>query len=211
MFQFLYDIGGINTEAFVAINKLTNVSIVPYLLQMISLPFCIQCFAIYYFTLFILMCAKYKSISQERFDRYFESFAKSGITYALFGFSYAFLKFSINMPRPFCSLQISQFKTIADTTHERCLSSFPSAHTGLSIMIAYFLWPYLNNTLRAVAIIVVFLVCASRIALAMHYPSDILYSAVIIWGVIYFGLILYKAFQKNLISWFKTALFNPKY
>jgi membrane-associated phospholipid phosphatase len=123
-----------------------------------------------------------------------------GICYALFGLSYAAMKFSVGMPRPFCSLPPEEFKTIVDTTYERCLSSFPSAHTGLAILASYCIWQYLGNKMKIFAGIIVVLVAISRITLAMHYPSDILYSIALTIFIINLGNLTYRMLKNIIIK-----------
>ncbi|MDC0864712.1 phosphatase PAP2 family protein [Rickettsiaceae bacterium] len=123
-----------------------------------------------------------------------------GTCYALFGLGFAALKFSINLPRPFCSLSQEEFITIANIYSERCLSSFPSAHTGLSILTTYCLWKYMNNILRVMSCIMIFLVAISRITLAMHYPTDILYSALITMFIILLANFFYNLLKDSVIK-----------
>ena len=79
------------------------------------------------------------------------------------------------------------------------MSSFPSAHTGLSILVAYCMWPYLNRFLKAICCLTVVGVALSRITLAMHYPSDILYSCLVTTFVIIFGNIIFKFLKDRII------------
>ncbi len=108
-----------------------------------------------------------------------------GVSYTLFGFLYAFLKFYVNLPRPYCSLSANEFRTILDTSTSRCLSSFPSSHAGIGFMIAYFFWNHTNRIMVKIFLIsIMFLVVLSRISLAMHYPMDIFYGIVFSYFVI---------------------------
>lgn len=204
MFEFFYNFAGFNKQIFLIINHATNISILPRILQLISWPFGISNFAVYYAVLavyFFLRLKKLDSYSQEKeFWPFFNKMTRLGITYACFGFIYAALKFSINLPRPFCSLPASSFSSIINTEAERCLSSFPSAHTGLAIIITYFLWTYLRTSGKLTAIAVVTLVGISRMTLAMHYPADIIYSFFVAFIVIITGHIIYRVFENNIIK-----------
>ena len=132
-----------------------------------------------------------------------------GICYAFFGFTYAMLKFSINLPRPYCSLPSDQFITIMNVNHARCLSSFPSSHVGLALMMTIFGWNYMNKWGCAGAMLTVALVALSRITLAMHYPADIIYSMLI--TALAFGVsqLIFSIFSDNLIGFFREKL-RPK-
>ena len=203
MFDFFYNFAGLNTKIFLFINHATNVSILPQILQLVSWPFGISKFALYYVILAIcfgLQLMKIPShLRENEFWHVYNKMTLAGLTYACFGFIYAALKFSINLPRPFCSLPVDSFKTVINTETERCLSSFPSAHTGLAVLIAYLLWPYLRNSGKVAAVIIILLVGISRMTLAMHYPADILYSFFVAFIVIIIGKVVYKVFENNII------------
>ncbi|NRB10998.1 MAG: phosphatase PAP2 family protein [Rickettsiaceae bacterium] len=200
-----------NKQIFLLINNLTNISIVPKLLQILSNIFFIGNFAIGYIIICIYFYIKLKQQQkqqspnqQKEFQQYFlkiyHNIVLVGNCYALFGISYTILKFSINFKRPFCSLPEAEFITIIDITTQRCLSSFPSAHTGLSIMVMYFLWPYLKPIFKPFAILIIILVSISRITLAMHYPADILYSIPIVAVIITINNHLFNLFKDKIIT-----------
>jgi membrane-associated phospholipid phosphatase len=200
MIEYLYNFAGLNKKLFLIINHFTNVSILPSLLQMLSWFFNISSFSFYYIIICLYLHRKISKDSS-KFWPIYNKMVYIGITYATFGFTYAFLKFFINLPRPFCSLEVGSFITIANTTAERCLSSFPSSHTGLSVLIAYFLWPFLSMGQRVCAILIVGAVMISRITLAMHYPADILYSLITVFMVIQLGKVIFRIFELNVIKW----------
>lgn len=181
MRNIIYDFFGFNKTIFIFVNHLTNWDIIPNVFKMVSQLFFIGNFPIYYFIICFYCYFKLKKLPDPKtnFTPVYNNLVKAGTCYALFGFTYAALKFGINLPRPFCSLSEAEFTTIIDITHERCLSSFPSAHTGLAIIIAYYLWPHLKNYQKIVMYLLIVAVAISRITLAMHYPADILYSAII--------------------------------
>lgn len=185
MVDLFYNFFGFNKKLFLLINNYTNFGFVPYILKAISAPFAIGNFAVYYVIAgiyFYRRLKKTQDFSQRQADfwRIYNKMVEIGIGYTIFGLIYAALKFSVNLPRPFCSLEADSFKTIYDTTMERCLSSFPSAHSGLAVLIAYYLWAYLNYWQKILAVIIICLVAIARITLAMHYPADILYGFLIV-------------------------------
>lgn len=212
MKEIFYNFAGLNEDLFIWINQLTNIDIIPEILEIFSSMFFIANFAIAYvlFCLYFFVKIKIKlnnsgpdnnlRSNRQYFSDIYHQLVKIGICYALFGFVFASLKFSINMPRPFCSLESQQFITIANTALERCLSSFPSAHTGLSILVSYALWHSIDIRGKALCIAMVFLVAVSRITLAMHYPADILYSALVTWLVIIAGNFIYKLTKSNIVN-----------
>lgn len=202
IYNVIYNFFGINKEIFILVNKITNVGIIPTLLKISSQFFFIGNFAAYYLIICLYCYFKLKKRSNPKieFVPIYNQLVKAGTCYSLFGFAYAALKFGINLPRPFCSLTPSEFTTILDVTKERCLSSFPSAHTGLAILIAYYLWPYLTKYQKAIVFSLIVVVSISRITLAMHYPADIIYSILIASLIIFFSNKLVDYMQNIIVK-----------
>jgi len=202
IYNVIYNFFGINKEIFIFVNKITNVGIIPTLLKISSQFFFIGNFAAYYLIICLYCYFKLKKRSNPKieFVPIYNQLVKAGTCYSLFGFAYAALKFGINLPRPFCSLTPSEFTTILDVTKERCLSSFPSAHTGLAILIAYYLWPYLTKYQKAIVLSLIVVVSISRITLAMHYPADIIYSILIASLIIFFSNKLVDYMQNIIVK-----------
>lgn len=212
MLNEIYDLFGHNKTWFVAINTITNSSIIPHILQIISNVFIIWNFAVFYLLTCIVLFLKLKNMNHNReelfYDWYYKMF-KIGIIYAFLGLSYAAMKFSFNLPRPYCSLAPTDFITIANTESKRCLSSFPSAHAAMSVIITYFLWSYIGRVGKILMILLVVTVGISRITLAMHYPSDVLFSYLIAIFVIIIGNFSFNLFKNNLIK--DTGLYIYKF
>ncbi len=197
MITYLYHWQSANKALFILINNYINhFPLLASALNNLSKLFFIGNFAILYIITITLYFAHTKikpnqHPPQEKQNTY-SKFIKVGITYGLFGVFFAIIKFSINLPRPFCSLQAQEFITIMDISRERCLSSFPSAHSALAIILAYSAWPYINLKLKIFSVIIIIFVMISRISLAMHYPADIFYSILLAFLVIKVAHILYK-------------------
>ncbi|MCC8417844.1 MAG: phosphatase PAP2 family protein [Rickettsia endosymbiont of Bryobia graminum] len=214
MFELLYNFQGLNQSIFLSINKLANhSSIIANILQIISYCFNISNFVIVYFIFciyFYTQIKKTQDINQAylKFWPIYNKIILIGIIYTIFGFTYAILKFSVNLSRPFCSLPLGSFITILDVSQERCLSSFPSSHVGLAVLVAYSIWSNITNIQKIMAVFVVTLVAISRISLAMHYPADIIWSFAITIIIIFIGKIIYKIFSNNLIKWFGEIVFK---
>jgi membrane-associated phospholipid phosphatase len=210
MQRFFYDWWGINKELFIKINQCTNIHKLPVILQKLSDLFFIANFSVGYIIICIIFYFKIKNSTdkENKFSIIYYELTRVGICYSLFGLTFAALKFSINLPRPFCSLPAAEFLTIANIDSERCLSSFPSAHTGLSIFVAYCLWPYVNNLLRFLLCFVILAVATSRLTLAMHYPADIFYSAIVATFVIVAGNYIHNFFYPRIIKPIRPLIFK---
>lgn len=202
MLEIFYNFFGLNEIIFTKLNYITNNGILPYILHAISSVFFIANFAIFYILTCLYFYFKTKKVinTEEYFTPIYNKLVLIGICYAIFGFTFAGLKFSVNMPRPFCSLAPSQFMTIANIELERCLSSFPSAHTGLSILVTYALWQHIDNMARVIFCLIITAVAISRITLAMHYPADIIYSTLVTLLVIVTGNIIFKILKPLVIA-----------
>ncbi|WP_341763914.1 phosphatase PAP2 family protein [Candidatus Tisiphia endosymbiont of Beris chalybata] len=206
MFEFLYNFLGLNQEIFLYLNKITNYSnILVYILQIISYCFNISNFAIAYFIYSIYFYIRLKKIQD--FGQFYIKFWPIynrlfllGIIYIIFGLTYTLLKFSVNLPRPFCSLPDHSFTTIADVSLERCLSSFPSSHAGLTLIVAYSIWSNITIPQKIVTALIMLLAALSRITLAMHYPADIIYSYIITAFIIIISKTIFRTFSNNLIK-----------
>lgn len=233
MKELIYDFYGFNEYLFLRINEFCHQLGIEVPLYYISKIFDIEKFAIYYVVIAAMGYWWFKSYCplrsssgltrgpsislmagsrlkgrddmrmQARLPFFFDFMMKLGTSYATFGFTYAAIKFSVNMPRPFCTISPFRFHTIADVTEERCLSSFPSSHTGLAFLISLFLWPYLCRRGRIVLILIIVLVALSRMSLAMHYPADILYSMLIAYLVFHLSKYIYRIFENNIFKWMK--------
>jgi membrane-associated phospholipid phosphatase len=214
MLELFYNFGGYNKEIFIFINNLTNISFLPLILKAISSVFFIANFAAIYLIVCIYFYFKIKKSPNpaKTFEPIYYELVRIGACYAFFGITFSILKFSVNFPRPFCSLTPIDFTTIIDISLERCLSSFPSAHTGLAILAAYCLWPYMNRALKFTSCAIIFAVAISRMTLAMHYPADILYSAIVTLVVIIFSNYLFCVLKKPLIipvkNWITPLIFK---
>ncbi|WP_375326457.1 phosphatase PAP2 family protein [Candidatus Tisiphia endosymbiont of Nemotelus uliginosus] len=217
MFEFVYHFLGLNQELFLYLNKVTNhFNIIAYILQIISDCFNISNFAVAYFICCIYFCITLNKIQdfEQFYIKFWPIYNKLfllGIIYTIFGLTYAILKFSVNMPRPFCSLPAYSFTTIADVSLARCLSSFPSSHVGLALVVAYSIWTNITITQKLFTFLVVLLVALSRIALAMHYPADIIYSFVITILIIIISKVVFRIFSNNLIKWIGQIIVKKLY
>ncbi len=210
MLDIFYHFYGLNQKAFIYLNKILNIGYLPNILYYISEIFSIQNFAVIYilFCLYFYFQVKKSPQPNQYFSRIYQETVKIGTCYAMFGFTFAAIKFSVNLPRPYCSLPLDTFKTIEDLSNERCLSSFPSAHTGLAIIVSYFIWPHIKQHQKVLCALMILIVALSRITLAMHYPADIIYSALVSTFVIYLSKFLCNLLQVIIINPIEKIIFR---
>lgn len=210
MKEVFYDWGVYNKIIFYYLNHLSNYGYIPQALKTLSALFQIENFAIFYLILCFYQYYQLKITPKSNFDpefhRRYNAMVYIGTCYAFFGIIFAILKFSINLPRPFCSLPEGSFTTIALVAHERCLSSFPSAHTGLALMIGALSWRHLSCSMKILSTLIIMLVALSRITLAMHYPADILYSSMVVIFVMWLANITFGILRENIIRYFSGLI-----
>lgn len=99
------------------------------------------------------------------------------------------------MPRPFCSLPANEIISLPMHKAQKCLRSFPSGHSAYITILAASMFPIMNYLARIAGIIIVAMVYISRIALAMHFPIDVLTSGVMSLVIVWLVFKLYTAFE----------------
>ncbi len=203
MKRIFYDLFGLNTELFLIINKITNYGYIPYLLKYLSSLFLFPLFVPYFIIICIYCLYQIKASQPEQKEREFHKYClrlvSPGLCYSLFILTYASLKYYLNMPRPYCSLDQELFISIINFDGERCLSSFPSAHSALALIISFYLWPYLNKFAKLIAIVIIILVGLARVSLAMHYPMDVVYGILIGFITIFITKKIYNISKESII------------
>lgn len=145
--------------------------------------FFIALFVIFYFQL-----KRGRSPVGNDFGRYrnerLQTLLTLALAYFVQGSLIRYLKILFALPRPFVALPSgtvycdeSRLCNLVPS-HEYALydafSSFPSGHAAFATLIAASLWPLLSGRLRLWAIFYVLWVGASRSALGVHFPSDVL-------------------------------------
>ncbi|MCP5369181.1 MAG: phosphatase PAP2 family protein [Rickettsiaceae bacterium] len=208
----LYNLADWNKTIFVFVNNFVNNNTgdFPYVLKIISHLFSIYSFAIIYILICLIYCY---NLLKEKYN--FEQFHTSinlllniGTCYTVLVLTFTIIKFTANMPRPYCSLEQSLFYTILDTTKERCLSSFPSAHTGIALISMYyfpvnFKWQY-----RISFYLLALLAILSRITLAMHYPADIIYTIILTSLIIKITQIVFNKIKNSYLIFINKFIFD---
>lgn len=186
----LYDLSFIDQKLFLLIHQITNSNkLLTEFFQLISWLFSISNFTIYYTCYVIYFYIKVIRIADLRtryrfFNIYFFYIIKSGFIYFILLCSIIFLKIILKSPRPLCFINKQQLLNIDNILIKDCYSSFPSGHSGLMFFIMYITWNNITLKRKVLYLITVILVLISRITLAMHYPSDLIFSMLISFLVI---------------------------
>lgn len=111
---------------------------------------------------------------KSKFRAQFDSLAEIVLNYTIFVIAFTSLKHSVNLPRPICEQPGLLDQPPIDINEVRCLSSFPSAHSGLAVLI--FMHLVKNKAPKVInfsMLILTITTCLSRVVLLMHYPSDV--------------------------------------
>src|SRR5690606_8298689 len=96
IFYNFYNLDGFNKEIFLFLNKVSNLGILPYFLEIVSFCFNIINFAviyILYWIYFYIQLKKIKSINekQKKFWKIYNRLIEIGIIYAVFGLVFSAL------------------------------------------------------------------------------------------------------------------------
>jgi undecaprenyl-diphosphatase len=97
------------------------------------------------------------------------------------------VKILVDRQRPY--LELSGVHTLISSSGP----SFPSAHASRAFAVAFLLWMNTRRSFGALAFVVAASIAISRVYLGVHWPSDILFGALL-------GLVLaylFSHFQKN--------------
>lgn len=105
------------------------------------------------------------------------------------------------MPRPYVVLPPEEI-ALLDYRYDaaEAYRSFPSGHVAYVTVLAASLWPVISSGMQKVAMLGIFMVSWSRIAVGVHFPADVFYSvllAIIITPPIrwYLYAFLFKLFK----------------
>ncbi len=220
MKNVFYDFGGLNEEMFFFINKYFNIGVFPYLLKIFSKVASIKVFILIYFLYGFYFLYKVRIVlgrrvphetlissnifSMREIVKMFHFLINIGMCSIFVTIFCKILKYVSSFPRPFCVIENSAFFSLKKTfNYENCFHSFPSFHVVLVIMECFYLWQYLNTRIQKIlAIFTVSMVTISRISLAVHFPSDVLYSVPIAFLLIFvnqYFLVYIKNIKKFLI------------
>ena len=160
-----------NNETFYSIMKFASAYAGNYLMSPVTIPLA----AIFIYLVFKLkkndQTVQYCVNSLKCFVAMFISFIVMAIIVKL-------LKSYFAMPRPYCSIEPELIKDMLVHKSAKCFRSFPSGHTSYSTILIASLWPIMNKWFKGFGAAFVAIVATSRIAMAMHYPVDVVCSII---------------------------------
>ena len=123
------------------------------------------------------------------------------VSFAVDGLAVKLLKDYFSYPRPYVVFGPQDIHMLADAKMGDDHHSFPSGHASFVTVFVASIWPILAGKGPLIGVFLIFAVCWSRIAMGMHFPSDViggtLISFVIVLMVRFF---LYSLFSK-LFKW----------
>lgn len=102
--------------------------------------------------------------------------------YMLCGLTIGISKAVFKMPRPFVTLRDPSYALHFAGPYpdfEDYYASFPSGHAATIWFLVALWWPVMPPAIRIITAIIAVLVCWSRLAIAMHYPIDIIIGGLI--------------------------------
>lgn len=119
-----------------------------------------------------------------------------------------------NRPRPFLNPDLKlNIATSLDVLAFKDVSSFPSDHATLFIALSYGIWKTNKKIGVACLIYTLLFIIIPRMALGLHYPSDILFGALIGLGTVELGfqLGILKQINRYLLEFTnrKPQIFYP--
>ena len=89
------------------------------------------------------------------------------------------VKYLFGLARPYCAhdfilnQQVAQFSIYLE---KNCAFTFPSGHAAYIWFLVLSFWEIMHKYLKVVGVLLIILTGISRVALGMHYISDILYA-----------------------------------
>lgn len=178
--NIFYDYFGFNLYLFLMLNqKLSSLTYLKFS-KLLSVIFNYKIFVLYLPIIISSLILKFwKNRNLEDLYRNVKILSEFIFQYFTLCAVFGGLKILLSFERPFCTA--GEAFSILDFANEVCSSSFPSGHTGFACIVAFTLKNYINSKYIYIfiATTIIILVGLSRIALAAHYPSDIIYSIVI--------------------------------
>lgn len=181
MYYNLYHWNGYNKQFLIQIHNLIENHFFYQAMEIISLYIGNYVYAPITITILIILVysiAKFKK--EEQKTSYLKIFLKNlivmGVSFIIMAILIKSFKYYFSLPRPYCSINISLLRKLLIHDYNKCFRSFPSGHTAYASVIVFSIWPVLNYWLKAAGITFLIAVAISRIALAMHYPADVITS-----------------------------------
>jgi undecaprenyl-diphosphatase len=122
----------------------------------------------------ILLAALVASVVSASWRRHREVFLLTLLSFAISGLAGDLLKELVDRPRPYI-----EYSSLSFAAHESTTPSFPSGHSTKAVALALpFLvfvggWRGGRGLVRCALVVLALSVCASRVVLGAHFPSDV--------------------------------------
>jgi len=176
-----YDWLGFNTFLFKKINSLSDLPAYGPLMKGITLfgeknllPYMLGAICIFAFSSIVVRIVLNKGGAR--------NYLFTWITITLMISSGLFISNSIvdyitstaSYPRPYVLIPANEINLLEILPVAEAYRSFPSVHVIIITILAFSLWSTLNETFRWIAVLLVFSVAWSRIALGVNFPMDVI-------------------------------------
>lgn len=160
------------------------------------LPYYMGIMLVYVLFSYLIRKANNKGGARQYLASWFGVFLVIVVGYATYGKTIGFMKDHFHYPRPYIALEgiytpNTQPPNVRVTEMQREIEnkqdthpgdeyrSFPSGHASFITFLVVALWPMLTTRGRWLGLLLIPLVCLARIALNMHFPSDVLGGVVV--------------------------------
>jgi len=192
--QFFHLLNNIQDSAFVTLMQVFSTLGKYYLFLPYMVVFTVC--AVYYGK---TLKAKDEVIYQHYCKKLTETLFLSLIAYGIFLLWVSGLKNFFHFPRPYVRLPQGSVHILEKVkAQENPYVSFPSGHAAFSVMMLVVFWNLFNFSGKIIGILLVGWICVSRIALGVHFPSDVIASAVLSFYITYFSIALFRPLIRSI-------------
>jgi membrane-associated phospholipid phosphatase len=184
---FFYDWGGANEALFKSINSMSTGGWYDALMILLSRTADHENFP--YIILLLLFCTfldygmrklRARGGATHSLIAWFGVFCVLTASYWVAGGSVRLMKSHFELPRPYVAIGPEDVKLLEFRTDPADdYRSFPSGHASFITLLVVSIWPVLSSGMRKFALLLIFGVCWSRIAVGMHFPADVIGGALI--------------------------------
>ncbi len=186
----LYDVGGLNTQIFYAVNHIQGGAWYEQFMLLGSMLGDHHLFPLYFILLvaYAVLWVKLRPKEQREAALWTwgGTLAVLAVSYGADGVMVKLLKTVCAFPRPFKALPEGSVHLMGPMMEaSKHYESFPSGHASFAMLLVAGLWPLLPQAGRVVAVVFLLWVGVSRLALGVHFPTDVIMGYISCFIVVY--------------------------